>query len=88
MRTTIRLDDSLLRELTEAARREKTSVNGLMGRLLLHGLHGDAAQGRQKRRFREHPSRLGLPKVDLTKALALAAALEDTEVTGELAARR
>ncbi len=88
MRTTIRLDGSLLRELAETARREKVSMNRLTGRLLHCGLRQDRAGAALPRRFRERPCRMGQPRVDLTKALSVAAALEDAEVGRELAARR
>jgi hypothetical protein len=39
-------------------------------------------------RFRERPCRLGQARVDLTKALSLAAAMEDAEVAHELTARK
>jgi len=84
MRTTVRLDDELIEQLKARARKENVSLTRLLNRALREGLR---AAGRNKPRrepYREHPLPLGPAKLDLTKALALAAALEDEEIVREL----
>ncbi len=88
MRTTIRIDDDLLLELKEQARREKSPLNRLLNRTLRRGL--EATRGRRTRstRHREKVHAMGEPQVNLDRALALAAALEDEQVLAKLAARK
>jgi hypothetical protein len=88
MRTTIRIDDALMEDLRQRARREKLSLTRFVNRTLRLGLEASAAAVRPRRRFRQKVFSLGQPAVDLTKALAVAAALEDEEVLRKLAMRK
>lgn len=88
MRTTVRLDDELLERLKAQARRENVSLTRLLNRTLRAGMQ--AARTRTARRppYRERVYSMGAPRVDLDKALAVAAALEDEEIVRKLAQRK
>lgn len=88
MRTTVRLDDELLEQLKARARKENVSLARLLNRALRAGLRAPLADKPKRARFREKPHALGTPRTDLTKALALAAVLEDEEIARELALRK
>ncbi len=70
------------------AEREGLSLTRLVNRVLRQGMSIVRQAGKPSRPYREKTFRMGLPRVDLTKALALAASLEDFEVRDELARRR
>lgn len=88
MRTTVRLDPQLMDELKLRAEREQTSVTRLLNRALRAGLDALDARKSVRRQHRERPASMGMPRVPLDKALALAATLEDEESVRELLARR
>jgi hypothetical protein len=80
MRTTVRIDDELLRNLREQARKQNISLTRLLDRTLRAGMQASRDPRRPRRRYREQTHAMGAPSVKLDKALALAAALEDEEV--------
>ena len=84
-RSTFRIDDDLMSELQRRAGEEGISLTLLVNRVLRQGL---AAPGRKRKRFVEQPAALGKPRVDLDKALAVAATLEDEESLRELTTGR
>ena len=88
MRTTIRIDDDLLLALKAQARQEKAPLNQLLNRTLRRGLEATRGRRTQAARHREKVHAMGEPQVNLDRALALAAALEDEQVLGKLAARK
>jgi len=89
MRTTLRIDDDLLIELKRLARAQRLSLTQLANRLLRRGIAASRARtGATQRAYRENTFAMGRPRLDLDKALALAAALEDAETIAELARRR
>jgi hypothetical protein len=77
MRSTFRIDDDLLKELREQARRENVPLTRLLNRVLRSGMEAERDRGRRLSRYREQTYAMGEPRTDLRKALALAAALED-----------
>lgn len=87
MRSTVRIDDDLLTALKEEARRQGTSLTRMLNRALRAGLHASRHVPERKRRFRQETVALGEPRVDLDKALGIAATLED-EATLQKAALR
>jgi hypothetical protein len=87
MRTTLRIEDSLLRELKQRALREKTSLTQLVNQVLRKGLISDAVKP-ARRKFRQKTYNMGQPKFDLTKALALADALGDEEIIEKMKRRK
>lgn len=88
MRTTVRIDDDLLRTLKEQAHQQGVSLATLVNRALRRGVEALRQTGKPERPFREKTFSMGEPKVDLSKALALAAAMEDDETREELARRK
>ncbi len=88
MRTRVQIDDDLLRALKDKAHREGSSLAKLVNRLLRCGLQAQERGRTTPRRHREKTFQMGVPKVNLDKALALAASLEDDEVREELTRRK
>ena len=88
MRTTVRIDDDLLRSLKERAHREGTSLTKLINRVVRQGLSGIEQAKPLSRRYREKTFPMGEPRQSLDKALALAAYLEDEETREKLARRK
>jgi len=87
MRSTMRIDDDLLMELKDHARKENVSLTRMLNRTLRAGLR--AANFRiPRRRHRETTYAMGQPRVDLRKALAMAAGLEDEEIARKLLLRK
>lgn len=88
MRTTVQIDDDLLRDLKEQARQEGTSLARLVNRVLRLGMNA-ARQGRGPTPpYREKTHDMGPPKINIDKALSFAAALEDEEILEKLARRK
>lgn len=90
MRTTVRIDDGLLERLKVRARQEHVSLTRLFNRVLAAGLRAGGARRRAPSRYRERVHAMGPPRlaVNLDKALALAASLEDEEIVRELTVRK
>ena len=88
MRTTVRVDDELLDQLKARARQEKVSVTQLLNRALKVGLQAGRARRRPKPAYRERVHAMGVPRLALDKALALAATLEDEDIGRELTSRK
>lgn len=86
MRTTLTLDDDLGRDLRELAHRTGRSFKQVVNDTLRRGLAGGDERSTAPAPL---PSiRLGKPSPDLTKALRLAAQMEDEEVARKLALRK
>lgn len=78
MRSTVRLDDDLLQALKKRAEQEQTSMTKLLNRAVREWFAGGGkAAEAKKREFVQKTYSMGKPLVDLTKALQLAAQLED-----------
>ena len=88
MRTTVRIDDELLKKLKEQARKENTSLTRLLDRTLCAGMQASREPRRRRRRYREQTHTVGAPSLKLDKALALAAALEDEEIVRKMKLRK
>jgi hypothetical protein len=88
MRTTVRLDDELLDQLKARARQERVSVTRMLNRALKAGLQAGGARRRRQPAYRERIHAMGVPRIALDKALALAASIEDDEVVRELMLRK
>ncbi len=88
MRTTVRVDDELLERLKAQARKEKVSLTRLFNRALREGLAAGGARQRQQPAYREGVHAMGVPRLALDKALALAAAMEDEEIVRDLTLRK
>jgi hypothetical protein len=88
MRTTVQIDDHLLRTLKEQAHREGISLAKLVNRVLQCGVNAMQRPAKSAPTYREKTFRMGEPKAPLDKALALAAALEDEETLEKMARRK
>lgn len=87
MRTTIRIDDDLLERLKARAETENTSLTRLVNRVIRAGLASSDRVADEPTHM-EETFDMGEPRADLTKAGALAAALEDEETIRELQLRK
>ena len=81
MRTTLRIDDDLFRELKKRASTEGLTLSELVNLALRQSL---ATEKRSRRVFRQKMRDLGRPSFDVTKANAVAAALEDEAILRKL----
>jgi hypothetical protein len=88
MRTTLRIDDDLMRELRRLAQEEHLSLGSLVSRLLRRALEAGQTTRRASRRHREKVFSMGRPSLDLDKALTLAASLEDQASVEKMAMRK
>jgi len=88
MRTTIRIEDALLAELKEQAHKGNISLTHLLDRTLRAGLRASKAPTPRRKRYREETKPLGEPRVELDKALTVAAALEEEEAVRKMALRK
>ena len=85
MRSTVRFDDDVLDALKERAQREKTSLTKLLNEALREWLaNGSQATKLKKRPYREKTFDMGPPRFDVTKAMSLAAELEDEAIMEKL----
>ena len=82
MRTTLRIDDDLFRELKRRASSEGLTLSELVNLALRQSL---TTEKRRRRVFRQRTRDLGRPSFDLTKANAVAAELEDQDILRKLA---
>jgi len=82
VRTTITLDDDLAQMLRDRARERDVPFKQVVNEAIRTGLAGDRPRAK---RYRMKPRSLGVRAgVDLTKALTLAAELEDAEIVAKL----
>lgn len=87
MRSTVRIDDDLMEALRASSEAEGLSMTRMLNRLLRSGLAAESTAARRST-FRQATARMGGPRVDLDKALPLAAALEDEEIVRKLSLRK
>lgn len=77
MRSTLRIDDDLLRELKTRAANEGLSLSDLVNLVLRQSI---AEPPRPRRPFEQKTRDLARPAFDITKANAIAADLEDETI--------
>jgi hypothetical protein len=81
MRTTVTLDDDVAAALKRRSRESDLPFKQVLNDTLRSGLFG----GRRAKPYRMKPTALGIrPEIDLTRALAIADQLEDTELVHKL----
>ena len=88
MRTTLTIADDILREMKSRAHETGVSLTRVANEVLRAGLDRRAGASRRRRRYREEVADLGEPRVNLDRALALAAQLEDEETLRKLEQRK
>ncbi|MCY4600296.1 MAG: antitoxin [Acidobacteria bacterium] len=88
MRSTVRIEDDLMVELRTRAHAESLSLTRIINRTLRAGLWRPEPEGGLRMPFKQRTAAMGRPRVDLDKALALAAALEDDEVARKVSLRK
>ncbi len=88
MRTTTRIDDDVLEELKELARKEDATLTRVLNRTLRAGLQIARMTVRRRRGHREETHTMGQPRMDLRKALAGAARMEDDRTLQKLVLRK
>jgi antitoxin component of RelBE/YafQ-DinJ toxin-antitoxin module len=81
MRTTLRIDDDLFRELKKRARSEGLTLSELVNLALRQGLGNEK---RSRRVFRQKTRDLGRASFDVAKANAVAAEFEDQTILRRL----
>lgn len=77
-----------MEQLKVRANQEGISITRMLNRTLRAGLDASDRHRRRKAPYLERTHAMGIPRVSLDKALALAAALEDEEHVGELLVQR
>lgn len=88
MRTTLAIADDILRELRDRAHRTGVSLTRVANDTLRAGLDRRADRLRRRRPYREEVADLGEPRVDLDRALTIAARLEDEETLRKVEQRK
>jgi hypothetical protein len=87
MRTTVDIEDSLLKRLRKEARRRGVSFKALLSSIIRHALSEPGTSPvPSQARYRCPTYSMGAPiRIDLDKAFGLATALEDAETAREIA---
>ena len=88
MRTTLIIDDDILREMKVRAHQTGVSLTRVANDVLRAGLDRRASTSRPRRPYREEVADWEEPRVNLDRALALAAQLEDEETLRKLGQRK
>lgn len=86
MRTTVTLDPDVEALLRKTMRARGEPFKQVLNAAIRNGLRADLARV-PARKFRQRTFKLGRPLVDLTKALSLAAELEDAETVSRMQRR-
>ena len=87
MKASVTLDPEVELMVREAVRKERRSLDEVINRALRKGLATSSSKSKRPQ-YRIRARKLGTPSVDLTKASALSAELEDAELTRQIGARR
>lgn len=87
MRTTVTLDPDVEALLRKTMRARGEPFKQVLNAAIRDGLRAGSARA-PSRKFRQRTFKLGKPLVDLTKALSLAAELEDAETVSRMQRRR
>lgn len=88
MRSTVRIDDDLMSAVKTRARGEGLSMTRMLNRLIRLGLEALGREADRPVSYRETTFRMGQPRINLDKALALAASLEDEETLRKISLRK
>ena len=88
MRSTVRIDDDLMTALRTRAQAERLSLTRMLNRVLRAGLAASGHPAGEHERYEEATVRMGRPRVEIDKALALATDLEDEEILRKVSLRK
>jgi hypothetical protein len=88
MRTTVTLDPDVQALLKNAMRERDASFKQVLNDAIRSGLADKAPGQAALPPFKQRTARLGVPLVDLTKALSLAGELEDAELIARMQRRQ
>lgn len=88
MRIKVRIDDDLMVELKARAGAASVSLTQMLNRTLRIGLRTPVDQAESRRAFQQRTYGMGLPRLRIDKALALAAQLEDEELARKMSLRK
>ncbi|MDE0368202.1 MAG: antitoxin [Gammaproteobacteria bacterium] len=88
MRSTVRIDDDLMTAIRSQAQGEGLSITRMLNRVVRAGLEALDRNEDQQEIYRQKTFCMGRPRVDLDKALGLAAALEDEEILRKMSLRK
>ena len=81
MRTTVRIDDDLMHQLKQRADAAGESVTRVLNRLLRSGIAAEENGEEQKKKaFKQRTYSMGVPLVDVTKAIHLCYAEDDAKI--------
>ena len=80
MRTTLDIADDLLRELKKISAARDRSLTQVVNEVLRLRLQQRTRSARRQRPYREPAGDLGPPRIDLTKATAIAASMDDDKI--------
>ena len=80
MRTTLRIEDSLLRELKTLARKKNVPLTRIVDIVLHSGLRAMRETASARKPYQEDTINMGKPHIPLDKALSISTAMEDDEV--------
>ena len=83
-RATLALADDILRDLRALAESRGVSLTKMANTVLRAGLAALNDSSRRPARYIEEPADLGVPTVDLDRALLIAASLEDEQTLRKL----
>lgn len=88
MRSTVRIDDDLMVELKARSVAQGVSLTRMLNRTLRVGLTARRKQGEKRRSVKQATFRMGAPRLEVAKALALAGVLEDEEIARKMSLRK
>ena len=80
MKSKVCIDDGLMVEQRACAGVEQTSVTRTVNRVIRAGLAASNRPREERERYEEVTVRMGRPRFEVDKALALATALDDEEI--------
>ena len=88
MRSTVRIDDDLMTAIRSQAHGEGLSITRMLNRVVRAGLEALDRREDQQEIYEQRTFRMGRPRFDLDKALALATTLEDEEILRKMSLRK
>ena len=88
MRTTLRIDDSLLRELKALARKKNVPLTRIVDTALHSGLQAMREPASAGTPYQEETFDMGKPHIPLDKALSISTAMEDDEIVRKAELRK